>query len=720
MLPEHINKLYHNEAMSSMALAKEVASKVNEIIDNLNKFSNDDLIWKQEQDGRVRKAVLYMKDNLLNSLNDLMVQLRDSGFIDDRIEYHCDNLKARLDNLIGSVQEGSTTLDAELIDLRVGADEVTYPNAGQSIRKQLSKRADKGIVVYDGEPTVLFAVGETTNITLTFPARANVFFNNKRYIIEPCVVEYTNTDTDIGLFNIVYDFIENKVSIRYASESHADTEVFIGWIHKDRVYMNGYGSQSSMTPDSYKPKYVTVWSNKEPYFDVVNDTYNIHIPMMFLYYSNSVIVIQEQDIEQVKEGVALYKLVYDVRSKNVSLVQHNKAEKQNEIIFGFINFDYGCISLLGHYNPNYEKLAPASMILGGSNNFVEFDTVNKIVRFPNDTLVLMKNESKFVQLADEKNNTSISYEDIGTSAVKICVNKFTGELSVHKYNEVTPYHYILLCSFRTNGAVSISVPYKWDGKPFNIALGVDTTNSIVKSINHRGYCTVAPENTLSAYRLSKKNGFKYVECDISFTADGVPVLLHDDTIDRTSNGTGNIAELTLEEVRAYDFGSWKSASYTGEKIPTFEEFMRLCRGLDLHPYIELKGAPTEAQVQGLIDIVKRYGMRGKVTYISFSPELLTYVKNYDDTARIGYVVNNIGDNHISTANQLKTDKNDVFIDSASYTEEEANRCINASISLEVWTINDSNVISSMNPYVNGVTSDIVKVEDVLYSLYMED
>ena len=66
-----------------------------------------------------------------------------------------------------------------------------------------------------------------------------------------------------------------------------------------------------------------------------------------------------------------------------------------------------------------------------------------------------------------------------------------------------------------------------------------------------------------------------VSCDVSFTSDGVAVLLHDDQIDRTSDGTGNISEMTLAQVKEFDFGSWKSAAYADEEIPTFEEFIKV-------------------------------------------------------------------------------------------------------------------------------------------------
>ena len=233
------------------------------------------------------------------------------------------------------------------------------------------------------------------------------------------------------------------------------------------------------------------------------------------------------------------------------------------------------------------------------------------------------------------------------------------------------------------------------------------SNSNVRSINHRGYNTTTPENTLSAFRLSKKNGFNYVECDVSFTSDGHAVLLHDSTVDRTSNGTGSIANMTLAEVRALDFGSWKSEEYVGEQIPTFEEFILLCKRLGLHPYIELKTG-TEAQIKGLVDVVKRYGMKGNVTWISFNSTCLGYVKIVDTSARLGFVVDSVTESTITTITQsLKNEKNEVFVDCAAsnVTNEVVMLCANADIPLEVWTVNTEAAILGLDCYVSGVTSD---------------
>lgn len=85
ILPEHSNDLYKHEAISSISLTKDVAEKINELVDAYNNLSSVDLKWKQEQEGRIRKGVLFMKDNLLNSIHDLLNTLIDSGEITEKV-----------------------------------------------------------------------------------------------------------------------------------------------------------------------------------------------------------------------------------------------------------------------------------------------------------------------------------------------------------------------------------------------------------------------------------------------------------------------------------------------------------------------------------------------------------------------------------------------------------------------------------------------------------
>ena len=240
---------------------------------------------------------------------------------------------------------------------------------------------------------------------------------------------------------------------------------------------------------------------------------------------------------------------------------------------------------------------------------------------------------------------------------------------------------------------------------------------VIKSIAHRGYSNTAPENTLPAYILAKELGFLYAECDVAFTKDGVAVLLHDTTIDRTSDGSGNISELTYEELLQYDFGSWKNSKYKGTKIPTFEEFIALCKEIGLHPYIEIKNdgeTYTQEQVQSLVGIVEKYGMEDNCTWISFNITYLEYVKNIDDTARLGYVSSkSITQSLINPVLALQTGKNEVFLD-ISYNmlnENNVMLAIQNGLEVETWTVDNTNDIKNRPKYISGYTSNKLIAND---------
>lgn len=250
-----------------------------------------------------------------------------------------------------------------------------------------------------------------------------------------------------------------------------------------------------------------------------------------------------------------------------------------------------------------------------------------------------------------------------------------------------------------------------------------------RSVAHRGLSSVAPENTIPAYRAARAAGFRYAETDVSFTSDGVPVLLHDASIDRTSNGTGNLSSLTYAQVREYDFGSWFSSAFAGTKIPSFEEFIVFCKDVGLHPYIELKsnGAYTQAQIEGLVDMVEACGMKGKVTWISFNASYLGYVKSHDADARLGYLLyDSITDANITTANGLKTSTNEVFIDVRAISSDVVSKALAAHIPLETWkpcsVTGDWSVtdLLSLAPYFTGITTNVIIGGKLLYDYYMSD
>lgn len=249
----------------------------------------------------------------------------------------------------------------------------------------------------------------------------------------------------------------------------------------------------------------------------------------------------------------------------------------------------------------------------------------------------------------------------------------------------------------------------------------------VKTVNHRGYGRIAPENTAPAFELSADLGFWGVENDIRFTSDGVPVLLHDETINRTArnadgteiSGDVYISQITYEQALTYDFGIWMGEQYKGTKIMTFEQFVSLCRKKSLNMYNEIK-AGTEQQVADLVQLVKRYGMKKHCTWCSFSPSYLEMVCRYDESARIGLTLSTLEMSDIPTLVSLKNGFNSVYVavhinQNSSITNEIVDALIAEDIELEMYTPNFISVMQSLNPYVTGVTSDWLIAGNVLYT-----
>ncbi len=238
-------------------------------------------------------------------------------------------------------------------------------------------------------------------------------------------------------------------------------------------------------------------------------------------------------------------------------------------------------------------------------------------------------------------------------------------------------------------------------------------DTIIIGVNHRGYSAEAPENTLPAYRLSRLKGFKYAETDVRFTSDGKAVLLHDNSVDRTSNGSGDICTLSYSKVRSLDFGSWRSGVFKGTVIPSFDEFLALCASIGLEPYIELK-VGTKEQIHELVNMVEKYGLKERSTYISFQKSLLEFVLEMNPSARVGLLCGDLTKLVISNASSLKLTDNDVYIGSSDYSEEAIKLCRDSQIPLNVWTVNSKNEILKIDSYITGITSDCLHAGRILH------
>ena len=128
-------------------------------------------------------------------------------------------------------------------------------------------------------------------------------------------------------------------------------------------------------------------------------------------------------------------------------------------------------------------------------------------------------------------------------------------------------------------------------------------------VAHRGYSGYAPENSISAFELAGKMGFWGIETDISETSDGGFVCIHDETVDRTTEGDGEVGEYTLQAIEALSIDSGNYLRTTqNRKIPTFEEYLSICNQYGCVPVIEIK---TIKNYDAFMDVIYKSGLAGR-------------------------------------------------------------------------------------------------------------
>ncbi len=155
---------------------------------------------------------------------------------------------------------------------------------------------------------------------------------------------------------------------------------------------------------------------------------------------------------------------------------------------------------------------------------------------------------------------------------------------------------------------------------------------------HRGSSFLAPENTLAAVRRAVEEGADYAEVDVRLTADGYAVLLHDRDLFRVAGVTRNVADLTYEEIRTLDVGSWFSPRFRGERIPLLSEVVAFAKGrIRLNIELKADGAPRR-MAERVVQILHERDAVQECVVSSGDIEILEHVRSLDPTIRTGYVI----------------------------------------------------------------------------------
>ena len=155
------------------------------------------------------------------------------------------------------------------------------------------------------------------------------------------------------------------------------------------------------------------------------------------------------------------------------------------------------------------------------------------------------------------------------------------------------------------------------------------------NVAHRGYSAVAPENTLPAFAAAVRAGATLIEFDVRTTADDVPVVIHDRTLDRTTTGSGHVWDVSYAEVAAVDAGSWFSPAYAGVRVPTLAATLELLREAGPELLLEIKPPATLPQVKTIVEMVHTYGLAARTIVQSFDPAIIRLVREAGPELRRG-------------------------------------------------------------------------------------
>ena len=158
----------------------------------------------------------------------------------------------------------------------------------------------------------------------------------------------------------------------------------------------------------------------------------------------------------------------------------------------------------------------------------------------------------------------------------------------------------------------------------------------MKIIAHRGASGLAPENTIAAMKLAIEYGCDGIETDLQLTKDGKVVVFHDWSVDRTTDGKGEIKDLTFEELSKLDNGSWFSDEFKGERIPTLEELLKVVPE-DLVLNLELKSQAFDSRglEEKVMEILNKKNRKENIIISSFSHRSLQKIRDLDKEIKIG-------------------------------------------------------------------------------------
>ncbi len=228
---------------------------------------------------------------------------------------------------------------------------------------------------------------------------------------------------------------------------------------------------------------------------------------------------------------------------------------------------------------------------------------------------------------------------------------------------------------------------------------------------HRGASAYAPENTLPAFEKAIQMGSDGIELDVHMSLDGELVVIHDETVDRTSNGTGAIADMTLEQLKKLDFSNGFT-EYTGTSVPTLPEVYQLIgpTGLSLNVEIKCDVVMYWGIWDKLTALEREMNMQGRILYSSFNHDVLPYIRALDPKANIGLLYSGVPKKPWRDAVRMRANAVHPNYMAILRQPNLVRKCHENGIAVHTWTVNDPAAMQSLS--YAGVEAIITNKPDI--------
>ena len=582
--------------------------------------------------------------NLQNQINKVSSQLEHKA---SKSELEVE--RKRID-LITKTESGSTDGNAELIDLRIGVDGKTYETAGSSIRSQFIDVLDNinmtelfsGNINSWGEHYT-FTVGETSSVISNSYNKDGIHYRHD----------------SIDLISVVPG---TKLIVKQSPGNNCKVGIWEYDIDQKGVKDSGYINDEVKLSDN--THYIRLLLTTKDYSDVCIDdklkSNNISIKG-YSYNKHNIPSLNSENIAISNLNMFDYGTQYHISNNALTILNEYTRFRLKEEIYIctnkvkrlYYNIDSRCEMIILEYNED-------TNIWSSTNTWIKGEGY----------IYLHNNTSKIIYNLRMLDGTRAEYDKLHNLKIILSDENISDRKSFYDYN--LNYDYAQQLRYKEISSNSLS--------------------DSVRFISHATMASYVPENSLEGVRMSKILGMWGVETDLLLTKDNEIILMHDDTVDRTTNGTGYVSELTINDIKGLKL-DYNLRGFSPKQIPTLDEFLDECKKNNIYPILEIKPNCDDKIVDILLEKLKNRNILTKCMIITFSYEFLKNIRSKNKFINISLILEQdelITEDIIDKVVELGNCGVDVY-GSTNLTKDMIEECHKNNVNVIAWTIDDKNL-----------------------------